>query len=137
MVEIAVGTGPLARADVVAVAREGARVRLDEGAQAAIRASRRHIDALAAAGDGVYGVSTGFGALATRSIPASERTRLQRSLIRSHAAGNGPLVEDEVVRALMLLRLRTLASGHSGVRLETAQAYAALLNSGLVPLVHE
>ncbi len=137
MVEIAVGTGPLARADVVAVAREGARVRLDEGAQAAIRASRRHIDALAAAGHGVYGVSTGFGALATRSIPASERTRLQRSLIRSHAAGNGPLVEDEVVRALMLLRLRTLASGHSGVRLETAQAYAALLNSGLVPLVHE
>lgn len=137
MVEIAVGTGPLARADVVAVAREGARVRLDEGAQAAISASRRHIDALAAAGDGVYGVSTGFGALATRSIPASERTRLQRSLIRSHAAGNGPLVEDEVVRALMLLRLRTLASGHSGVRLETAQAYAALLNSGLVPLVHE
>ncbi|MCA0308612.1 MAG: histidine ammonia-lyase [Actinobacteria bacterium] len=137
MVEIAVGTGPLARTDVVAVAREGARVRLDEGAQAAIRASRRHIDALAAAGDGVYGVSTGFGALATRSIPASERTRLQRSLIRSHAAGNGPLVEDEVVRALMLLRLRTLASGHSGVRLETAQAYAALLNSGLVPLVHE
>jgi len=137
MVEIAVGTGPLARADVVAVARGGARVRLDEGAQAAIRASRRHIDALAAAGDGVYGVSTGFGALATRSIPASERTRLQRSLIRSHAAGNGPLVEDEVVRALMLLRLRTLASGHSGVRPETAQAYAALLNSGLVPLVHE
>ncbi|CAL8968172.1 Histidine ammonia-lyase [Propionicimonas sp. T2.31MG-18] len=137
MVEIAVGTGPLARTDVVAVAREGARVRLDEGAQAAIRASRRHIDALAAAGDGVYGVSTGFGALATRSIPASERTRLQRSLIRSHAAGNGPLVEDEVVRALMLLRLRTLAGGHSGVRLETAQAYAALLNSGLVPLVHE
>jgi histidine ammonia-lyase len=137
MVEIAVGTGSVRRADVVAVARQGARVHLTPQAEAAVVASRRHIDALAAAGDGVYGVSTGFGALATRSIPPSERARLQRSLIRSHAAGNGPAVEDEVVRAMLLLRLKTLASGHSGVRLSTVQAYAALLNSGLVPLVHE
>jgi histidine ammonia-lyase len=137
MLEIALGTGPLQRTDVVAVARGGARVRLSGEAEAAISASRLFIDALAATDDGVYGVSTGFGALATRRIPASERTRLQRSLIRSHAAGNGPTVEPEVVRALMLLRLKTLASGHSGVRLETARAYAALLNSPLVPLVHE
>jgi histidine ammonia-lyase len=137
MLEIALGTGPLQRTDVVAVARGGARVRLSGEAEAAISASRLFIDALAATDDGVYGVSTGFGALATRRIPASERTRLQRSLIRSHAAGNGPTVEPEVVRALMLLRLKTLASGHSGVRLQTARAYAALLNSPLVPLVHE
>ena len=135
--EIAIGTDPVPQPAVVAVARQGVRVRLTDAATAAIEASRRHIDVLAAVGDGIYGVSTGFGALATRGIPASERSRLQRSLIRSHAAGNGPLVEPEVVRAMMLLRLATLAKGHSGVRLSTAQAYADLLNSGLVPLVHE
>lgn len=137
MEQIWVGTGGLRRPDVVAVARGGARVRLTPAAQAAVAAARRHIDALAASGDGIYGISTGFGALATRNIPAAERTRLQRSLIRSHAAGNGPRVEDEVVRAMMLLRLATLASGHSGVRPTTVAAYAAMLNSGLVPLVHE
>ena len=63
-----------------------------------------------------YGISTGFGALATRHIPTELRTQLQRSLIRSHAAGSGPEVEREVVRALMLLRISTLATGRTGVR---------------------
>ena len=62
---------------------------------------------------------------------------LQRSLIRSHAAGSGPEVEREVVRALMLLRLSTLATGRTGVRVETAQAYAAMLDAGITPVVHE
>ena len=59
----------------------------------------------------------------------------QRSLIRSHAAGSGDEVEREVVRALMLLRLSTLATGRTGVRLETARAYAELLNAGITPVV--
>lgn len=130
-------TAAVQRAEVVSVARGGATVRLTEVARDAIRASRVHIDRLAAHGSGVYGVSTGFGALATRSIPPGERARLQRSLIRSHAAGSGELVEPEVVRAMMLLRLATLAKGFSGVRLSTAEAYAALLNSPLVPVVRE
>src|SRR5438094_522427 len=75
--------------------------------------------------------------LATRHIPVESRTALQRSLIRSHAAGAGPAVEAEVVRALMLLRLRTLASGYTGVRPGTAQALAALLNADITPVVHE
>src|SRR5690606_14073139 len=94
-------------------------------------------DAHAAATRPAYGVSTGFGALATKHIPAERRADLQRSLIRSHAAGAGEPVEPEVVRAMMLLRLRTLAAGHSGVRPETAQALVDLLNSGLIPVVHE
>ena len=65
------------------------------------------------------------------------RKQLQRSLIRSHAAGSGPEVEREVVRAMMLLRLSTLASGRTGVRRETAQAYADLLSAGLTPVVYE
>ncbi len=82
-------------------------------------------------------MSTGFGALATRHIPLERRATLQRSLIRSHAAGSGPEVEREVIRAMMLLRLSTLATGRTGARPETAQAYAALLNTGLTPVVHE
>jgi len=134
---IVVEPGPLRRDDVVAVARHGRRVELGEAAKAAITRSRRVVDDLAGGETAVYGISTGFGALARRSIPAGRRAQLQRSLIRSHAAGNGPRVEDEVVRALMLLRLSTMATGHCGVRLETAQACADLLNAGLVPVVHE
>lgn len=134
---VIVGPAPLAPEDVVAVAREGAPVALSEEARSAIKAARTHIEALAASEEPVYGVSTGFGALATRHIPAEKRVQLQRSLVRSHAAGTGPQVEDEVVRALVLLRLSTMAKGHCGVRLETAEAYAALLNAGLIPVVRE
>ena len=101
------------------------------------RAAATIVEALAADADPHYGVSTGFGALATLHIPPDRRTQLQRSLIRSHAAGSGPEVEREVTRALMLLRLSTLATGRTGVRIETAQAYATMLNAGVTPVVHE
>ena len=134
---VPVGTGPLTRAQVLAVARAGAPVELTVPALAALAAARGHIDALATDNQPHYGVSTGFGALATTHIPPGRRAALQRSLVRSHAAGAGPGVEPEVVRAMMLLRLRTLASGRTGVRPETAGALAALLNAGLVPVVPE
>ena len=137
MQRIAVGTGPLTEADVVAVARHGAGVELSTDALAAIAASRKIVEDLAHDSEPHYGISTGFGALATKHIPAAQRAVLQRSLIRSHAAGSGPEVEREVVRALMLLRLSTLATGRTGVRPETAQAFAALLDAGLTPVVHE
>ena len=132
-----VGPGPLSAEDVVRVARDGAGVRLTDEALAAVAASRAVVDALAGDDEPHYGISTGFGALATRHIPADRRTHLQRSLIRSHAAGSGPAVEREVVRALMLLRLSTLATGRTGVRPGTVRAYAALLDAGLTPVVHE
>jgi histidine ammonia-lyase len=134
---ITVGVGAVTPAEVVAVARAGARVSLSDEALAAIDAGRRTIDALAQDARPHYGVSTGFGALATRHIPRESRTQLQRSLIRSHAAGAGEEVESEVVRAMMLLRLSTMATGHTGVRRETALAYAALLSAGLTPVVYE
>ncbi|WP_249011380.1 histidine ammonia-lyase [Conexibacter sp. DBS9H8] len=134
---VAVGTGPLTYAQVVAVARDHATVRLSEDAEAAIAASRAIVDALAGDTQPHYGISTGFGALANRPIPAADRTQLQRNLIRSHAAGSGSEVETEVVRALMLLRLSTLATGRTGVRLVTARAYAELLNHAITPVVHE
>ncbi|KWX04789.1 histidine ammonia-lyase [Carbonactinospora thermoautotrophica] len=134
---VLVGPKPLTEDEILAVARRDAPVRLTEEALAAMAASRAQVEALAASPTPAYGVSTGFGALATRHIPAELRAQLQRSLIRSHAAGSGPEVEREVVRALMLLRLRTLATGRTGVRPRTAQALAALLNAGITPVVRE
>jgi histidine ammonia-lyase len=134
---VTVGVGPVTPADVVAVARGAAPVQLTDEALAAIDAGRRTIDALAEDVRPHYGVSTGFGALAGRHIPRDRRTQLQRSLIRSHAAGSGDEVEREVVRALMLLRLSTMATGHTGVRRGTAEAYAAMLSAGLTPVVYE
>ena len=134
---ITVGVGPLSLSDVVAVTRHGAGATLGADAVAAISDARAAVDKLAAEPTPAYGISTGFGALATRHIPEDMRAQLQRSLVRSHAAGSGPEVECEVVRALMLLRLSTLATGRTGIRLETAQTLAALLTHGVTPVVHE
>ncbi|MFE7267216.1 histidine ammonia-lyase [Streptomyces sp. NPDC057592] len=134
---VVVGVGALSAEEVVSVARHGAQVALAPEALQEIARSREVIKALADDAKPHYGVSTGFGALATRHIPTELRAQLQRSLVRSHAAGSGPEVEREVVRALMLLRLSTLATGRTGVRTETAEAYAALLNAGITPVVHE
>ena len=97
--KVVVGVGPVTFADVVAVARQDARVSIAPDALDAVAASRVHIEALAGQPTPVYGVSTGFGALATRHIPLQRRTQLQRSLIRSHAAGTGAEVEREIGRA--------------------------------------
>lgn len=134
---VEVGTGPVSFADVVEVARGGAGVRLSQESLDAIDRARGVVEELAASPTPAYGVSTGFGALATRHIAPEMRTQLQRSLVRSHAAGSGPEVEREVVRALMLLRLSTLATGHTGVRRQTAQLMADLLTHGITPVVRE
>jgi histidine ammonia-lyase len=134
---VTVGVGAVSFEELLAVARHGAEVRLAPEAVAAIDRSREVVEALAAAATPVYGISTGFGALATRHIPTEMRAQLQKSLIRSHAAGSGPEVEREVVRALMLLRLSTLATGHTGIRPETARLLAALLTHDITPVVRE
>jgi histidine ammonia-lyase len=132
-----IGTRPLSAHEVVAVARDGVPVALAPEALAEISASRKVVESLADDEEPHYGVSTGFGALAVRHIPVERRAQLQRSLVRSHAAGSGPEVEREVVRALMVLRLATLATGRTGVRPETAVAYAEMLSAGITPVVHE
>ncbi|MCX4586614.1 histidine ammonia-lyase [Streptomyces sp. NBC_01481] len=134
---VVVGTSGTTAEDVIAVAREGARIELSEEAVTALAAARGIVDALAAKPEPVYGVSTGFGALASRHISPELRAQLQRNIVRSHAAGMGPRVEREVVRALMFLRLKTVASGHTGVRPEVAQTMADVLNAGITPVVHE
>ncbi len=134
---LTVGTGPITIEDVVAVARQERRIEVSEQAWAEVARSRGIIDGLARDTVPHYGVSTGFGALATRHIPPQMRAQLQRSLVRSHAAGAGPEVEREVIRALMLLRISTLATGRTGIRPETLACYVAVLNAGITPVVHE
>ena len=134
---VLLGSSGTTVADVIAVARHGARVELTSKAREHVAQVRRHIDALAASDVPAYGISTGFGALANKHIPQEKRTRLQKSLVRSHAAGTGPTVEREVVRALMFLRAKTLASGHTGIRGETLETMLAVLNAGITPVVHE
>jgi len=132
-----VGTGPLSPEQVVAVARHSAPVAVAAEALTALARGRAVVEALADDPSPHYGVSTGFGALATRHIPRDRRAQLQRSLVRSHAACTGAEVEREVVRALMLLRLSTLTTGRTGVRPVTATTYAAMLSEGLTPVVRE
>jgi histidine ammonia-lyase len=123
--------------DVLAVARRDALVKLTPEALEAMQRSADVVAALTDAEEPAYGVSTGFGSLATVRIPADRREELQRALIRSHATGMGPPVEREVVRAMMLLRARSLAMGRSGARPAVAETIVALLNAGLTPVVPE
>jgi histidine ammonia-lyase len=128
----------LAPADVLAVARADAEVVIGSDARAAMQDSADVVARLADSdAPPAYGISTGFGSLALVRIPPDSRELLQQALVRSHAAGMGPQVEREVVRAMMLLRARTLAMGRSGARPEVAEAIAALLNAGLTPVVPE
>ncbi len=131
------GVGPVTFEEVAAVARHGAPVTIGSDARQAMAASRAIVEALADDTSPHYGISTGFGALATTSIAPPRRAALQASLIRSHAAGTGTPVESEVVRAMMLLRLSTLATGHTGIRPATAEAYAGMLSAGITPIVGE
>ncbi len=134
---IELGIEPLTRDELVRVARHYEPLTLSASVLERLAQQRDAIDALVDSGEAIYGLSTGFGSLATTSISPERRRDLQRSLIRSHAAGVGPEVEAEVVRAMMVSRLTNLCSGVSGVRPSTAEAYTALINANITPVVHE
>jgi len=127
----------LAIDDVVAVARHGAPAALAAVARAEMLASAALIDDLVAGEHPVYGVTTGFGSLATTVIPPERTAELQLALVRSHAAGLGDPVEIEVVRAMLLLRARSLAMARSGARPELVDLQLALLDAGVTPVVRE
>jgi histidine ammonia-lyase len=124
-------------ADVLAVARGSAPVTIAPAAVDAMVRSRSIVDDIEREGRPVYGVSTGFGALANTFIAPERRAELQHALIRSHSAGIGAPMPREVVRAMMLLRVRSLALGYSGVRPLVPQALVDLLNHDITPWVPE
>ena len=123
--------------DVLAVARRGAKVVLADSARERIERARAHVENLETSPDAVYGVTTGFGALATTKVSAERRVDLQHGVVRSHAAGMGEPVEREVVRATMLLRARTHCMGYSGVRPIVVEQITALLNANITPVIPE
>jgi len=128
--------GPgLTEDQVIAVARHAENVALAASARQKMERSRARVERAASSRDPVYGVSTGFGALAGTRVAPLRQPELQLALIRSHAAGVGPPVDTEVVRATMLLRARTLAMGMSGVRPFLADALIAMLNAEITPVV--
>jgi histidine ammonia-lyase len=128
--------GPgLSEGQVVAVARDHETVALAAAARTRMERSRARVERAAGAREPVYGVSTGFGALAQTRVAPLRQPELQLALVRSHAAGMGPPVEIEVVRATMLLRARTLAMGLSGVRPVVADALIGMLNARITPVV--
>jgi len=135
MNEVVVDGGPLTVEDVVAVARGEARVRLGSDVPERMEVSRSVV-LNAIRGDApVYGVNTGFGALADTPVGEADLTTLQGAIVRSHAAATGAPLDDEVVRALLMLRARTLAAGYSGVRAELPARLLELLDLGLLPVI--
>lgn len=125
----------LTRAEVIEVARHYAPVTLGKQAIIRIQAARAVIDRIADEGKTVYGVTTGFGHLSSVRIKQDQLARLQQNLLRSHAAGVGEPLSEEVTRALMLLLAASLARGNSGVRVEVVQQLLALLNARVYPQI--
>jgi histidine ammonia-lyase len=128
---------PLSLDDLMAVARGGAPVEVAAAAGRRMRPARDLVVRLDAEEGPVYGVNTGFGALADVVIPAEQRVELQRAILRSHSAGMGPALPAEVVRGMLLLRARSLTAGHSGSGEALPAAICALLNAGITPWVPE
>ena len=127
----------LAIGDVEAVARRGTAVALDVHARARMDEARAVIEALVKNGEVVYGVTTGFGDLASTFVPAADSERLQENLLMSHAAGVGAAFPREIVRAMLLLRANTLALGHSGCRPLIVDRLLTFLALGIHPVVPE
>ncbi len=126
---------PLTIAQVVSVARRGTKVGLDTAVVERLNAMRTRLDALTTDGNAYYGINTGFGSLARTRIDSEKLRELQANLIRSHAAGVGEPLGEDVVRAMMLLLAASLSRGHSGVRPIVVETILSWLNAGLTPVV--
>ncbi|MGD9300284.1 MAG: histidine ammonia-lyase [Desulfobacterales bacterium] len=135
MKAISLGFDGLTLAELVAIARGGAQVKLSRGAEKRIRETRRLVEKWVEDGKTIYGITTGFGALSDVAISKKDTRRLQENILMSHAAGVGDPLDEETVRATMALRVKDLARGHSGIRLETVQHLLALLNWGVCPVI--
>ncbi|UYV14093.1 MAG: histidine ammonia-lyase [Phycisphaera sp.] len=126
---------PLTIAQVVSVARDGGKIALDAKVTQRLNAMRAKLEALTTDGNAYYGINTGFGSLARTRIDSEKLRELQANLIRSHAAGVGEPLAEDIVRAMMLLLAASLSRGHSGVRPVVVETIIAWLNAGVTPVV--
>ncbi len=135
MTSIPIGASDLTLADIRATLSGPVAVSLAPEARAAVRRGSEAVSRLLASGEPIYGVNTGFGKLASQRIGEADLGRLQVNLVRSHAAGTGELMPDAVVRLMILLKIRSLAAGHSGIAPSTLDALVRLVNGGIMPCV--
>ncbi len=135
MMPLKIGVEPLSLATLREVWRNPCRVSLSDEARAAINASHAKISAVLKSGDQVYGVNTGFGLLANVRIGADELGHLQENLVASHAVGVGEPLSDDIVRLVLLTKVKAIAQGYSGVRVELVEAMCALINHEIYPLI--
>ncbi|MCP4683437.1 MAG: aromatic amino acid lyase, partial [Desulfobacterales bacterium] len=123
--------------DLASIARNNARVRMKKDSEKRINASRKMVEKWVKQEKTIYGVTTGFGALSTVTIPQKDIRTLQKNILKSHAAGIGNIMDKETVRGIMALRIKDMARGHSGIRLETVQTLIELLNKNVLPVIPE
>jgi histidine ammonia-lyase len=127
--------GQLTLAQIRAIATTFEPIQLDPACLPAVRASAETVQSIVAAGAPAYGINTGFGKLAKVHIPVDQLEQLQTNLVRSHAVGMGPLLDDDTVRLILALKIASLARGFSGVREETLQALIAMYNARIWPCI--
>jgi histidine ammonia-lyase len=130
-----IGREPLALAALRRIARAGAPVELAPAARTAIAAAARTVEQIVASGKPAYGINTGFGRLSQTRIPEQALEQLQTNIVLSHAAGTGPLLEDDAVRLILALKIASLARGASGVRPELVDLLVALYGRGIYPCI--
>ena len=133
--KLTLGSTPLTLSQLRAVLEQSCTVELAPDAWTAVERGAAVVAAIVAEGRTVYGVNTGFGLLANTSIAADDLETLQKNLVLSHACGVGPLLDDAVVRLLMVLKIASLSKGASGIRRETLEALIAMVNGGVMPCI--
>ncbi|GLC28666.1 histidine ammonia-lyase [Clostridium omnivorum] len=122
---------------LVAVAKQGYKVVLHEGAQKRVEKSRKIVERIVKNDEVVYGITTGFGKFSDVVITQNDCKTLQKNLILSHACGYGKSFPTEVVRAIMLLRANALSKGYSGITLNALNTLIEMINKGVHPIIPE
>jgi histidine ammonia-lyase len=137
MKPVVIGMEKMTLEALMSIARHGARVQLSEASVQRINEARQLIEQWVKEEKSIYGVTTGFGALSDAAISKKDTRQLQQNILMSHSAGTGDMLDEETVRAVMALRIKDFALGHSGIRLETVQHLITILNKGVYPVVPE
>lgn len=135
MFDLELNPGQLTLADLQRIYNEPVRLSLHDSCHEPIEAAAQTVNHIIESGETVYGVNTGFGKLANKTIPPEQLEELQKNLVLSHAAGTGPLLDDKIVRLMMVLKINALAQGYSGVRMGVIELLVALINQGIYPCI--
>lgn len=137
MQKVVIDGNSLTLEQFVEVCRKNVEVELSDEAKENVIKSRKVVDDFVDQGKIVYGITTGFGKFSDVMISKEETKQLQKNLIMSHAVGVGDILDEEIVRGIMLLRANALAKGYSGIRLSTLETLLQMLNKGVHPVIPE